>query len=104
MSKYLIFVARSRPAPGLLMTELLRVFGVFYRVSCLHLPVPEPALLAQLHVAADGEEGGLVLGEHLVISPGHALVLSLEVGEVLPELGQLVLQPVKLLADISGTK
>ena len=84
--------------------ELMRVFRVFYRMSCLHLPVPEPALLAQLHVAADGHEGGLVLGEHLVISPGHALVLSLEVGEVLPELGQLVLQPVKLLADISGTK
>ena len=86
------------------MTELLRVSRVFYRVSCLHLPVPEPALLAQLHVATDVHEGGLVLGQHLVIRPGHALVLSLEVGEVLPELGQLVLQPVKLLADISGRK
>ena len=86
------------------MTELLRVSRVFDRVSCLYLPVPEPALLAQLHVAADVHEGGLVLGQHLVIRPGNALVLSLEVGEVLPELRQLVLQPVKLLADISGRK
>ena len=84
--------------------EMLRVFGVFYRLPGLHLPRPEPPLLAQLQVAAHGEEGGLVPGEHLVMGPGHALVVSLQVGEMLPEFGQLVLQLVELLADISGRK
>ena len=92
------FLSRSRPQPGL---RMLRVFRIFYRLSGLHLPRPEPALLVHLDVAADGEEGDLVLGEHLLIRPGHALVTSLEVREVLPELGQPVLQPVELLTNNS---
>ena len=96
------FLSRSRPQPGLRMTiEMLRVFRIFYRLSGLHLPRPEPALLVHLDVAADGEEGVPVLGEHLLIRPGHALVTSLEVREVLPELGQPVLQPVELLTNNS---
>ena len=81
--------------------ELLREFRVFYRRPGLHLPRPEPPLLLQLEVAADGEEGGLVLGEHLVVGPGHAPMVSLKVREMLPELRQLVLQPMELLTDSS---
>ena len=81
--------------------EFLREFRVFYRCPGLHLPRPEPPLLLQLEVAADGEEGGLVLSKHLVVGPGYASVVSLEVGEMLPELRQLVFQPMELLADSS---
>ena len=86
---------------GMTDVEMLRVFCIFYRLSGLHLPRPEPALPVHLNVAADGEEGGLVLAEHLLIDPGDSLVISLEIREVLPELGQLVLQPVELLTNNS---